>query len=136
MPSLLQGLHVFAAAYMTGIIWFVQVIHYPSLAPTANGTFESHHQDYTRRMGFIVGPVMILEMGLQLFMLLSNPSPIYTLGFVLLIIIWISTFALQVPRHNKLCQGFDPEIKRALVQTNWIRTFAWTARSALLLAAI
>ena len=54
------------------------------------------------------------------------------LAAALLGIIWLSTFLLQVPAHQKLTSGFDERIHRRLVATNWLRTFAWTARSTLL----
>lgn len=129
----LPALHAFAAAYMTGVIWFVQIIHYPTLAPPAEGTFVERHQDYTQRMGWIVGPVMLLEMGVQLLQLQKTPGPKTFLLFGLLLLIWISTFALQVPAHNLLSQGYDAQVVQRLVRTNWIRTLAWTARSVILL---
>jgi hypothetical protein len=132
----LPALHAFAAAYMTGVIWFVQIIHYPTLAPPAEGTFVERHQDYTQRMGWIVGPIMLLEMGLQLLQLQKNPGPKTFLLFGLLLLIWISTFALQVPAHNLLSQGYDAQAVQRLVRTNWIRTLAWTARSVILLKMI
>lgn len=117
---------------MAGIIWFVQLIHYPTLTPPASGTFPEQHRDYTRRMGLLVGPVMILEMALQTLWLYREPSPAALTGMILLLLIWISTFTLQVPRHNRLCTAYDPDTVRTLVSTNWIRTLAWTARSLLL----
>ncbi|MCC5844518.1 MAG: hypothetical protein JJU05_09725 [Verrucomicrobia bacterium] len=129
---MLQNLHALTAAYMTGIIWFVQIIHYPALAPPARGSFVEHHQNYTRRMGLLVGPVMILELILQTHWLLRAPGPAAYTGTALLLLIWISTFALQVPAHTKLTQGYDPALVRTLVRTNWLRTAAWTARSLLL----
>jgi len=43
---------------------------------------------------------------------------------------WTSTFVFQVPAHQILERGFDPETWRRLVVSNWIRTWAWTARGA------
>jgi hypothetical protein len=55
------------------------------------------------------------------------------LGAGLLLVIWASTFALQIPRHNVLSRGFDERAHRALVLTNWIRTAAWSLRRGLVL---
>ena len=49
-------------------------------------------------------------------------------GVASLAVIWSSTALLQIPLHNALSNGFDPEIHARLVQTNWIRTIGWTAR--------
>jgi hypothetical protein len=51
-----------------------------------------------------------------------------TSGF-LVIIIWLSTFALQVPIHNNLKAGKDDKRIQRLVATNWIRTAAWSLKT-------
>jgi hypothetical protein len=56
------------------------------------------------------------------------------LGLALVGVNWLSTMALQVPRHNRLGEGYNSDVHRALVTTNWLRTFAWSARSLLVLA--
>jgi hypothetical protein len=53
------------------------------------------------------------------------------LGLALTAVIWISTFAVQVPLHRKLADGFDVHTHRVLVRSNWIRTVAWTMRAAI-----
>jgi hypothetical protein len=52
-------------------------------------------------------------------------------GLGLLLIIWASTFLLQVPMHRKLGVGFDAEAWRFLVRSNWVRTLAWSLRAGL-----
>lgn len=51
----------------------------------------------------------------------------------LVVIIWCSTFALQVPCHNRLAGGFDTRIHRRLVRGNWLRTIAWSLRAVFVL---
>ena len=55
------------------------------------------------------------------------------LGLVLVVVIWLSTALFQVPQHRRLESGFDEQAHRRLVNTNWIRIIAWTARSILTL---
>ena len=57
-------------------------------------------------------------------------------GLALVGVIWLSTALLQVPLHNTLAAGFDADVHRRLVATNWIRTVAWSLRSALVLAML
>ena len=57
-------------------------------------------------------------------------SVIY-LGIGLVVLIWLSTAFIQVPCHEKLVKGFDPDAYKRLVQSNWIRTVAWTARGVI-----
>lgn len=132
----LESLLFFTAAYMTGVIWFVQRVEYP-LLPHAQGTGGAEaHREYTRRMGPVVGPVMVLELGLQLGQLGWRPGLLSGLLTALLLLIWISTFALQVPCHTKLSRAYDPATHQRLVRENWIRTVAWTLRSLLLMLII
>jgi hypothetical protein len=51
-------------------------------------------------------------------------------------VIWLSTALLQVPLHNLLARGLDREAVARLVQTNWIRTAAWSARAVVSLALL
>lgn len=132
MNNSLIAAHFFCAAYMTGIIWFVQLVHYPMLHLSDGPDASAGHAEYTRRMGFVVMPVMLAELALQLLWTLRNPSPIAWTAAGLLLLIWLSTFLLQVPCHTELQKHFDPKLQKRLVHTNWIRTAAWTARALIL----
>ena len=55
------------------------------------------------------------------------------ISLCLLAVVWISTFAVQVPLHRRLAEGYDAARHRRLVLSNWIRTLAWTARAVLVL---
>lgn len=48
----------------------------------------------------------------------------------------IATIALQVPAHRALGDGFDEQVHRRLVSSNWVRTALWTARGLLVLAML
>jgi hypothetical protein len=132
MNSNLMAAHFFCAAYMTGIIWFVQLVHYPMLHLSDGADASAGHAEYTRRMGFVVMPVMLAELALQLLWIQRSPTPIAWTAASLLLLIWLSTFMLQVPCHTRLQKHFDPTLQQKLVHTNWIRTIAWTARALLL----
>jgi hypothetical protein len=131
-PELLEAAHRFCAIYMTGIIWFVQLVQYPMLHLSSGQDPAKGHQEYTRRMGLAVGPVMLAELGLQISWIAMSPGPRSITGGILLFIIWASTIVLQVPCHRDLEQQYDAETHRELVRSNWIRTLAWTARALLL----
>jgi hypothetical protein len=61
------------------------------------------------------------------------PYPLPWLGVGLLVVLWVSTWLLQVPRHRDLAAGFETSAHRRLVATNWIRTSAWSLRGLLVL---
>ena len=136
MPPLLQALHLLATAYMTGVGVYAQRVHYPMLADTGEPDFSTRHREYTRRMGPVAAPMMLLEAGLQLVWLMRAPSLTSSLGTALLVGVWFFTFALIVPLHTRLSQGFDPKAKRLLVRHNGFRTLFWAARALLLVGGI
>ena len=64
---------------------------------------------------------------------LENSIQIYFLGnFIIVLLIWLSTFMIQVPFHNILSKGKDSNIISKLTLSNWLRTFLWTIRSILM----
>jgi len=118
---------------MAGIIWFVQVVHYPLFARAGSSAFPAYEHAHAARTTWVVAPPMVIELGtaIALTALAPRVTPTAVAGLVLLAIIWVSTFALQVPCHARLSRGFSADVHQRLVTTNWIRTIAWTARAAL-----
>ena len=132
--------NAFATIFMTGLIWFVQVVHYPLFARVGGEEFPAYSRAHQTLTTLVVGPPMLVEALTAALLVVVRPTGVSAalswIGLALVAVIWLSTAALQVPAHAKLVQGFDPAIGSFLVQTNWIRTFAWTARGILVLAMI
>lgn len=132
--------HAAATLFLTGLIWTVQIVHYPLFAQVGDAHFPSYERSHVERISWIVGPPMAVEAlsALALAALLpSGPGRRWaTLGLLLLAVIWLSTALLQVPLHNLLARGLDREAVARLVQTNWIRTAAWSARAVVSLALL
>lgn len=126
--------HAAATLGMTGLIWFVQLVHYPLFTHAASGDFCAFADDHQRRTSWVVAPLMMVEAGTATLLLLppSSSTAVWP-GWLLLVSIWLSTGLVQVPLHRRLAIGFDPSAARRLVSTNWWRTIAWTARSAIAL---
>ena len=128
-PALLPLAHAAATLFMTGVIWFVQVVHYPLFGRVGAAEFAAYEREHARRTGWVVGPAMLIELALALALAARGGVLAWT-GLALLAVIWISTAFVQVPLHRRLERGADPAAQRRLVGTNWIRTTAWTARAA------
>jgi hypothetical protein len=128
---------VAATMAMVGVIWFAQLVHYPLLSRVDSPSFPDYELSNMHKTGWVVGPLMLTEAFTALTMLCYLPEGIRPfqawLGLCLLIVIWVSTAWLQVPLHKRLLTGFDPKVHRRLVRTNWIRTWAWSARGGLVL---
>jgi len=124
-----------SAWFLTGLIWVIQVVHYPLFAAVGRSEFAAYEASHTRLITIVVGPVMLLELATSVLLLVMRPVtvPLWAAatGVALVAIIWVSTIALQVPAHGRLAQGFIPDAHSMLVQTNWIRTVAWTLHGML-----
>ncbi len=127
---------VFATLFMVGLIWFVQIVHYPLFANIGREEFPDYEALHNRLTTWVVGPAMLVEMITAVALLRSAPngtSSLAWLGLGLLIVIWISTAALSVPAHDVLTAGFSADAYHNLVSTNWIRTVAWSIRGVILM---
>jgi uncharacterized membrane protein len=132
--ALLVG-HAAATWFMTGVIWIVQVVHYPLFSYADRATYSGFADAHGRLITLIVGPAMLVELVTALLLLADRPTALSAraawAGVALIGVIWASTVFLQVPMHGQLAQGYDARAHAWLVGTNWIRTIAWTARSLL-----
>lgn len=127
-----------ATIYSTGVIWFMQVVEYPLFGFVGSQEFAAFHNRHNQGLPLVVFPLIFVAFGSSLFLLRRPPVGVppalvwAVVGLNLLII--VSTVALQAPMHNTLDQGgFSLTVIQRLVQTNWIRTIAWTINALLLL---
>ena len=129
--------NVAATLYMTGLIWFVQIVHYPLMATVPPSSFPAYSVAHQRRTTWVVGPAMLIEAVTSVLLIRLHPpgvqSTVAVAGFLLIVFIFYRTGLIQVPQHRRLATEYDPDLCRALVTSNWWRTIAWTMRSALVL---
>ena len=125
--------HLVATVFMVGLIWFVQVVHYPLFDRISGDASIQYAAEHQRRTAWVVGLPMLVEgiTTLWLFFDPINGRLLPLLGGLVLMKIHLSTVFLQVPLHKKLSQGYEREVVRKLVATNWIRTIGWTIRAAI-----
>lgn len=127
--------HVAATWFMTGLIWFVQVVHYPLMAGVGRPGFAAYEAEHTRRTSWVVVVPMVVEAATAVALVVvahsDVPSVEAWIGLALVAVLWLSTALLQVPRHRELHDGFDPRAHARLVSSNTIRAVVWTARSIL-----
>lgn len=138
MIESLLALHAAATLLMTGLAWFVGVVHYPLMAEVGLPEFPRYERLHRQRTTWLVAPLMTAEAGLAAWLAVFPPPavPLWQVysAAALLAAIWLSTFGVQVPLHGRLSQGFDAAVHRRLVVTHFGRTAAWTIRSVLALA--
>ena len=101
MKSILL-LHFFSCIAMTGIIWLVQVLIYPSFQRVGRDEFEVFHSFHMKRITWVVAPLMAIELLTAAGLIYFTIQPIYILNFVLVIFLWLFTAFKNVPLHNRL----------------------------------
>lgn len=117
---------------MVGVIWFVQVVHYPLLAVVPVESAASVAVEHQRRTGWVVGAPMALEGVTTLALLVLVPEGVmwfvpWLAGIPLAVALGATIF-LSVPRHERMAREPDAQVGKELVSTNWVRTIAWTLR--------
>ena len=130
--------HAAATWAMVGLIWFVQVVHYPLFAVVGTDGFVHYEAQHTKRTTWVVAALMPVEVGTALLVTAVDlvPAALAWIGAVLVVSIWIVTLAVQVPQHRELGTGFRDATWRSLVRGNWIRTAAWSARGLIAAAML
>ena len=122
-----------ASCVMTGVIWFVQHVHYPLLAQVEMGQAVAVAEEHQRRTGHVVALPMAVEGLTTLVLLAQQPAGVNWflpwIGAILLAIALGCTVFLSVPLHAKMATNPDARVGAKLVATNWPRTFAWSLRA-------
>lgn len=132
--DLLLAAQALASVAMCGVIWFVQVVHYPLFAHVPTG--GDYPRDNQRRTAWVVIPPMLVEGLAALALAVRPPAAVGAaaawLGLALVLALWLSTATLQMPLHRRLArEGHAADTIAALVRGNWLRTALWTTRAAL-----
>ena len=122
-----------ASCVMTGVIWFVQHVHYPLLAQVEMGQAVTVAEEHQRRTGHVVALPMAVEGLTTLALLAQQPAGVTWflpwIGSIVLAIALGCTVVLSVPLHAKMATNPDARVGAKLVSTNWPRTLAWSLRA-------
>jgi hypothetical protein len=129
-------LHAAATWALVGLIWTIQVVHYPLFDAAAGMDYARFQRRHMQRITFLVGPLMVVEALASVGLLVAAtrgqvPLVLALLGLVLLVAIWASTAFVQAPLHGRLEARYDAALHGRLVATNWVRTISWTLRGVL-----
>jgi hypothetical protein len=130
--NILLVFHAAITILFAGIIWFVQIVHYPLLKFVGKNEVAKYEQEHTKIVMLPAKILMSLELvsGILLLFFRSPLVPLWVIlaGLILLVLIWQQTWFAQVPCHKALCETFSEETHKRLLRTNWIRTFAYSLR--------
>jgi len=122
---------------MVGVIWTIQVVHYPGFSYVGDEIFKKFSEFHQRKITYVVMPPMLAEISTAVALFAFEDFASRTLlgiNLLLVILIWVSTFLLSMPGHKVLTEGKDIAAIDKLVVTNWPRTILWSLRVLVLIA--
>lgn len=135
MITTIIWLHLVATLYLLGLICCIQIVHYPLMNRVDGDRFVEFHGQHGVRISVVVVAPMVIELVSAAVLAVWIPDGVEPalpmVGLILVVAIWLSTFAIQVPLHRQLSAGFDEVAHRRLVRSNWLRTVAWSTRAVL-----
>lgn len=140
MRDALLVLDLVASWVMVGLIWFVQIVHYPLLSIVPIQAASSVAEEHQRRTAWVVMLPMAVQGFTSLGLMRWIPNGVswwlpWANG-VCVAIALASTVLLSVPRHARMAANPDEKVGRELVLTNWPRTIAWSASGVALAAML
>ena len=155
--SLILFSNILVTAFLVGLIWFVQIVHYPLFKEVGKQNFYEFHLAHTTLTGKVVILPMLLELGFSFWLVWEGYEINYALttndvsenmvmrmgnfylfsiiALLLTISLWILKAWIFVPLHGKLgdiAKGYNLEIIKKLVFRNWFRTVFWSLRLVIL----
>lgn len=132
--------HLVSSLIMVGIIWTVQIVHYPLMALVGPERFAAYEAAHAPRMASIVLMPWTVQGVSTAWLLLARPSGVPTVLILATasaaLVPVVVTVLVSVPAHTRLAEGFDTSVHARLVATNWFRTVAWTAHAMLAVAIL
>ena len=131
--EILSEVHFLSTSLMVGIIWVIQLLHYPAFNFIKESDYVEFQHFHMQRISFIVVPVMILELFSAFMLVYYVRSNLLILCLIILLFIWLITFVFFTKLHQSLLDGYDKIIVDKLVQINWSRTVLWSLRLIILI---
>lgn len=134
--------HAAATLVMVGILWMVQVVHYPLFREVGDAAYPTYQSAHISQ----IGPLLLLPWGIEaltVLVLVLVPDPrlgrhLPLVGAWLFAAIVVVTVVWAAPIHGLLADagGFDAALHGDLLRWNMVRTVLWTARGAVAVALV
>ncbi len=129
--------HLTSTSIMVGVIWVIQLVHYPSFKYVNESDYIIFQKYHMSNISYIVFPVMLTELITALLIFSSGEkSFFFMLSLICLFLIWVITVVLFTKFHNILQKGKDLKMIEKMIKANWMRTLLWTLRLIMILFVI
>jgi len=122
----LYFIQIVCNSYLVSLVFMTQFITYPTFLHIDKDKFSEYHRKYVNNISFIVAPVMLIELlTLSLIAYFSSEFLIIK-SLILLLVIWLTTFFIMIPSHNRISKSFNKKEIISLINYNWVRTILWS----------
>jgi hypothetical protein len=113
---------------MAAVSWLILLCTYPDFARWRPEGFAEAHEAYTRRVGWVVGPLLLAQFVGHV-MASCQAGDFFGVGLVAAA--WALTGLWSVPCHRRLQAGgpASPAL-RSLIRSHAFRTVVWTLLAA------
>lgn len=128
--NFLIDIHLLSTSIMVGVIWVIQLLHYPSFHFIQKSNYSKFQQFHMDRISLIVIPAMVIEFitGIMMLQFGFSSNILFISSLFILLIIWGITFVFFTKMHQGLISGYDEVIVNRLISINWSRTLLWSLR--------
>ena len=124
------------ACALTGLIWTIQVVHYPLFARVGEAEWRAYEREHQRRITLVVAPLMLANVALASALVLDAATALRIVNLALAAGVFAATALVYSPLHGRLGDAYDRAAIERLVALNWWRTAAWTAQALVALALV
>ena len=129
--------HLTSTSIMVGVIWVIQLVHYPSFKYVNESDYIIFQKYHMSNISYIVFPAMFTELITAMLIFFSGEKSLFfVLSLICLFLIWVITGVLFTKYHSILKEGKDLKIIEKMTKANWIRALLWTMRLIMILFVI
>jgi hypothetical protein len=128
----LVAANLVVAASLAGLIWTIQLVHYPLFALVGAAEWPRYEAEHQRRITWLAAPLMLANLALGIAVFVADASVLSALNGALAIGGFAATGLVFARMHVTL----DPSGVARLVRANWARTAIWTAQVVVALALL
>ncbi len=141
MAEMILLVCTFFTIYAVGMIWTLQLNHYPLYNSIAPEDFKDYMAAHNRRLLLPIVLPSAIAFATAIVLLFLPPAGVSRVPLAMVvclnIVIALSTAFVQGPAHRALeQQGYSPALVQRVIRTNWVRTVAWTISGILLISVM
>jgi len=140
METFFLLINLLSTILIAGILWFVQLVHYPLFNEIPAKNFINYGYYHSRKVSGIIKPLFIVDFTTLILLLILLGSNLSTNLMIVNVTIFIITIVLTqiifIPIHQKLSKSPNSQTISQLIRLNWIRTLIWSLKVVFMLIII